>query len=81
MRVLNGATVVPVLIGIDKTILTEHQGDLAAWPIYLTIRNLDSRTQRSQNQLSLILMGFMPIVKNKKVGYTTHIEVYHAVLG
>ena len=80
-KVPNGATVVPVLIGIDKTVLTEHQGDLAAWPIYLTIGNLDSRTRRSQNRPSLILVGFMPIVKNKKVSRTTRAEVYHAVLG
>lgn len=77
-RVLNGATVVPLLIGIDKTVLTEHQGGLAAWPIYLTVENLDSKTRRSQSRPTLILVGFMPIVK--KVSRASRAGVHHAVL-
>ena len=38
--------VVPLLIGIDKTVLTQHHGDLSAWPIYMTLGNLDSHSRR-----------------------------------
>ena len=43
----NGATIIPLLLGTDKTLLTMLHGDLSAWPIYLTIGNLDAETQRS----------------------------------
>lgn len=73
-----GATVVPLLVGIDKTILTQHQGDLASWPIYLTIGNLDSRTRRQQGRPALILIGFMPMLAG--VDRVTKAKVYHMVL-
>jgi hypothetical protein len=34
------ATIVPVLIATDKTMLTQHHGDTSAWPVYMTIGNL-----------------------------------------
>jgi hypothetical protein len=74
----DGATVVPLLIGIDKTVLTQHHGDLSAWPIYMTIGNLDSHTRRQQKRPSLILIGFMPIMS----GYERSVKakVYHHIL-
>ena len=43
----NGATIVPLLLGTDKTLLTMLHSDQLVWPIYLTIGNLDAKTQRS----------------------------------
>jgi hypothetical protein len=73
-----GGTVVPLLIGIDKTVLTQHHGDLSAWPIYMTIGNLDSHTRCQQTRPSLTLIGFMPIMG----GYERVLkaEAYHQVL-
>ncbi|PGH11603.1 hypothetical protein GX50_09028 [[Emmonsia] crescens] len=74
----DGATVVPLLLGVDKTVLTQHHGDVSAWPIYLTIGNLNSRLRRKQTQPSLILVGFLPIVKNES--RVIKGVVYHKVL-
>jgi hypothetical protein len=73
-----GATVVPLLIGIDKTVLTQHHGDLSAWPIYMTIGNLDSRTRRQQTRPSLMLIGFMPVLEGYK--RLQKAEIYHYIL-
>ncbi|KAH6117806.1 hypothetical protein HBI64_184020 [Parastagonospora nodorum] len=37
---LDGATVVPIIISVNKTQLSLILGDVAAWPVYVTIRNL-----------------------------------------
>jgi hypothetical protein len=50
-KLSDGGTVVPLLIGIDKTVLTQHHGDLSAWLIYMTIGNLDSHTRGQQKRL------------------------------
>ena len=42
----NSSTIVPLLIGTDKTVLTQYHGDIAAWPVYLTIRNLKAKVRR-----------------------------------
>ena len=56
------ATVVPLLLATDKTVLTQHHGDTAAWPVYLTIGNLSRQLRRKQTRPSSILLGFIPIV-------------------
>jgi hypothetical protein len=61
-----GATVVPLLLGSDKTLLTQHQGDTSVWPVYLTIGNLSSQIRRSQTRPGSILLGFIPVVKNSE---------------
>ena len=42
---LEGATVSPIILASDKTKLTAHSGDKQAWPIYLTIGNIDKKIQ------------------------------------
>jgi len=56
--------VISLLIFIDKTVLTEHQDDLSAWFIYLTIENLNRRTRHAQKRSRLILLRFLFIVDN-----------------
>ncbi|KAF8241316.1 hypothetical protein K440DRAFT_573394 [Wilcoxina mikolae CBS 423.85] len=34
------STVVPVILGSDKTMLSTLRGDKSAWPVYLSIGNL-----------------------------------------
>ncbi|KAJ7159504.1 hypothetical protein C8R46DRAFT_906545 [Mycena filopes] len=40
-----GATLVPIILASDKTQLTRFSGDQQAWPVYLTIGNIDKATQ------------------------------------
>lgn len=60
----DGATVVPLLFATDKTALSRHQGDLSAWPVYLTIGNLKAHVRRAQKRPGLVLIGLLPIVPN-----------------
>lgn len=78
-RLLDGATVVPLLLSSDKTQLTLHNGDRAAWPIYMSIGNLNRETRRRQGSSALVLLGFIPILKE----YEEYVksEVYHTALG
>ena len=59
----DGATVVPVILGTDKTQMTKLHGDVMAWPVYITIGNLSRSVRRKQTYPSKLLLGFLPIVK------------------
>ena len=70
-----GATIIPLLLASDKTMLSQHHGDVSAWPVYLTIGNLDNETRRKQDVPGSILFGIIPVgTGNAKA------EVYHRSL-
>ncbi|KAF8247411.1 hypothetical protein K440DRAFT_551111 [Wilcoxina mikolae CBS 423.85] len=58
----DGSTVVPVILGSDKTMLSTLSGDKSAWPVNLSIGNL-SKSNR------LILIGHLP---RSPIGLKTH---------
>ena len=58
-----GATVVPLVIASDKTQVTNHQGDLAAHAVYLTIGNLPGYVRNANNRPGSILLALLPVVK------------------
>ena len=70
----DGATIVPLLIATDKTQLTQHHGDRSAWPVYMTIGNLDRFTRRKQNSSTMMLIGHIPIISDN---FSVKAEVYH----
>ncbi len=63
-KLSDDAIMISLLIFIDKTVLTEHQSNLSAWFIYLTIENLNRCTRHAQKQLKLIFLKFLLIVNN-----------------
>ncbi|KAF8251058.1 hypothetical protein K440DRAFT_511012, partial [Wilcoxina mikolae CBS 423.85] len=65
----NGSTVVPVILGSDKTMLSTLSGDKSAWPVYLSIGNLSKAKRRSVKSNGLILIGLLPKCPN---GPKTH---------
>jgi hypothetical protein len=73
-----GGTIIPVLLASDKTMLSLHHGDQAAWPVYITIGNLDRRTRRKQTVPGLILLGFLPITS--ETAENSRARVYHAAM-
>lgn len=78
-RLAEGSTVVPLILASDKTQLTEHHGDLVAWPVYLTIGNLDGETRRTPKRPATLLLGFLPILLKD---FNEHKKaMYHTVLG
>lgn len=37
------ATIIPILIVSEKSIMSLNHGDQGLWPVYLTISNLDAK--------------------------------------
>ncbi|KAL7268439.1 hypothetical protein RUND412_008941 [Rhizina undulata] len=52
-----GGLLIPVIIASDKTQLTVLRGDRTAWPVYLTIGNINKEKRRSSNSNGLIIIG------------------------
>ncbi|KAH6510364.1 hypothetical protein HBI81_260520 [Parastagonospora nodorum] len=59
----DGATVVPIIISVDKTQLSLISGDVAAWPVYVTIGNLSREARRRRSTPGTLLAGFIPTTK------------------
>jgi len=76
-----GATVIPVIVSVDKTQLSMHQGDVAAWPVYLSIGNLTRSARRRRNTPGTVLAGFIPIVGDDSDGNYTKRRAYHYAMG
>ena len=59
------ATIIPILISSDKTVMSLSHGDQTLWPVYITIGNLDAKTRRSQKRLGTLLLGSIPIIHER----------------
>ncbi len=58
-----GATVSPVILASDKTNLTVLRGDQTAWPVYLTVGNVDKHIRRRPSAHAFVLLGYIPVAK------------------
>ncbi len=56
------ATIIPILILSDKTVMSLSHEDQTLWPVYITIGNLDAKTWRSQKWLGTLLFGSIFII-------------------
>ena len=85
MEHLLGATIIPILLSNNKTIMSFSHGNQILWPVYITIRYLDAKTQSSLTKPDTLLLGFIFIVygwlenrKNKDKNFKA--KIYNLVL-
>ncbi|CDO74524.1 hypothetical protein BN946_scf184846.g5 [Trametes cinnabarina] len=57
------ATVAPVILATDKTQLSTFSGDKQAWPVYLTIGNINKDVRRQPSRRAVSLLGYLPVSK------------------
>ncbi|EPQ55314.1 hypothetical protein GLOTRDRAFT_129596 [Gloeophyllum trabeum ATCC 11539] len=76
-----GATVAPVILASDKTQLSRHRGDKEAWPVYLTIGNIEKATRRLPSSHAMILIGYLPVAElaciSEKARSAVGYKLYH----
>ncbi|CDO75468.1 hypothetical protein BN946_scf184935.g4 [Trametes cinnabarina] len=58
-----GACIAPLILASDKTNLTVLRGDQTAWPVYLTIGNIEKSVRRKPSAHAVLLLGYIPTSK------------------
>jgi Plavaka transposase len=69
----HGATFVPIILGSDKTTVSVATGHTEAYPLYLSIGNLQNNLRRSHRG-GVVLIAFLAIAKSKRVLLCFHVH-------
>jgi len=59
-----GATIVPLICGLDETQLTDLSGDRKAWSIILTCGNIHSSLRNTCSYITWIVLAIVPVQPN-----------------
>ncbi|KAF8814138.1 hypothetical protein BYT27DRAFT_7206323 [Phlegmacium glaucopus] len=58
-----GATIAPVILSSDKTNLSRFSGDKQAWPVYLSIGNIEKEVCCQPTARAMVLVAYLPVAK------------------
>ena len=77
-----GATVIPLIVSSDKTLLTLFRGK-TAYPIYLTIGNIPKEIRRKPSRHAQMLIGYLPTskleaIQNKTARRRALVNLFHS---
>ncbi|KAI0038969.1 hypothetical protein FA95DRAFT_1504825 [Auriscalpium vulgare] len=77
-----GATVVPLILSSDKTLVTNFRNN-SAYPLYLTIGNISKENRRKPSKQAQILIGYLPTarltsIKNADTRRRAIANLFHA---
>ncbi|PVF91686.1 hypothetical protein CPB86DRAFT_719004, partial [Serendipita vermifera] len=75
-----GSTLIPVLLGSDKTHLTVFAGDKKAWPLYLSLGNIKSSIRNKPKNRAWVLVAYLPIAHftdHKSLHTTLQNRLFH----
>ncbi|KAG8832778.1 hypothetical protein FRC17_000651 [Serendipita sp. 399] len=78
-----GATLIPIILGSDKTHLTQLGGNKHAWPVYLTIGNIQSQTRNKLSNRTWIPVAYIPtpsFLDPTEIHSTLQARLYHQCL-
>ncbi|KAF7799993.1 hypothetical protein EIP86_011236 [Pleurotus ostreatoroseus] len=67
-QIKRGGTVVSVIFATDKTELTLFSGEHTAYPLYMTIGNIDQDLRARPSSHAWILVGYLPVAKVNEPG-------------
>ncbi|KAF5362997.1 hypothetical protein D9757_014080 [Collybiopsis confluens] len=70
-------TVTPVIIASDQTQLSTFSGDKKAWPVYLSIGNIEKNIRRKPSSRAFLLLGYLPVSKLECFSKNQRSQVAH----
>lgn len=81
---LKGATIVPIILALDKTTLTSYN-QMEAYPVYMTIGNIPKALRKKISLHTHILVGYLPTdrlssIEDTKIRKLTKWDLKHACL-
>ncbi len=79
------ATIIPILISSDITVIIFRHGDQTLWSVYITIGNLDTKTRQSQKWSGILLLDYISIIHERSEDANNKdkdlkAKIYHMVL-